>query len=111
PEIFDEIYQFGPTSIDPRVPRAKQTYSRERLHVILSVDPATIDVTKGSRNDKDYAIAWCQQFGKGRSFYTALGHHKEVWRARRFQEHLLGGMKWALGLLPGDATPSAALMK
>jgi type 1 glutamine amidotransferase len=108
-EIFDEIYQFGPTSTDPRVPLTKQTYSRERLHVILSVDPATIDVTKGTRKDKDYAIAWCQQFGKGRSFYTSLGHHKEVWRDPRFQEHLLGGMKWALRLLPGDATPRAAL--
>jgi type 1 glutamine amidotransferase len=110
-EIFDEIYQFGPSSTDPRVPLTKQTYSRERLHVILSVDPAAIDVTKGSRIDKDYAIAWCQQFGKGRSFYTSLGHHKDVWRDPRFQDHLLGGMKWAVRLLPGDATPSAPVRK
>ena len=110
-EIFEEIYQFGPSSTDRRVPPAKQPYSRERLHVILRVDPASIDVTKGTRNDKDYAIAWCQDFGKGRSFYTSLGHHKEVWRDPRFQEHLLGGMMWSLRLLPGAATPSASLTK
>lgn len=94
-EITDEIYQFRP-----------QPYSREKLHVILSVDNASIDVTKGKRADKDYAIAWCQQVEKGRSFYTSLGHRKEVWNDQRFQEHLIGGLKWTVGQAEGDATPS-----
>ena len=84
----------------------RQPYSREKLHIILSVDNRSIDVSKGTREDKDYPIAWCQQFGKGRSFYTALGHHPEIWQDSRFQEHLLGGIKWTLKLADGDATPS-----
>ena len=94
-EITDEIYQFmdGP-------------YSREKLHIILSVDNASIDVTKGKRKDMDYAVAWGQEFGKGKSFYTSLGHRKEVWKDERFQKHLIGGLKWATGELKGDATPS-----
>jgi len=95
-EITDEIYQFKNTP-----------YSREKLHVILSVDNSSIDVSKGKRKDMDYAISWCQQYGKGRSFYTSLGHRKEVWKDPRFQAHLLGGLKWATGQAPGDATPSA----
>lgn len=95
-EITDEIYQFTNTP-----------YSREKLHVILSVDNSSIDVSKGKRKDMDYAIAWCQQYGKGRSFYTSLGHRKEVWKDPRFQAHLIGGLKWATGQAPGDATPSA----
>jgi type 1 glutamine amidotransferase len=94
-EITDEIYQF-----------TDNPYSREKLHVILSVDNSSIDVSKGKRKDQDYAISWCQQYGKGRSFYTSLGHRREVWKDERFQQHLLGGLKWATGQAQGDATPS-----
>jgi type 1 glutamine amidotransferase len=30
-------------------------------------------------------------------FYTALGHREEVWQDARFQQHLLGALRWALG--------------
>lgn len=107
-EIFDEIYQFGAVANHPAaVPLKVQPFSRSKLHIILSVDNRSIDVTKGSREDQDYPIAWCQQFGKGRSFYTSLGHHKEIWTDPRFQQHLIGGLKWTLGQAAGDATPSA----
>jgi type 1 glutamine amidotransferase len=105
-EIYDEIYQFGPKSSDVRVPMRVQPYSRERLHVITSIDNRTIDVTKGARADGDYPVAWCHTVGKGRSFYTSLGHHREVWRDVRFQQHLLGGLDWAVGRADGDASPS-----
>jgi type 1 glutamine amidotransferase len=100
-EITDEMYQFR----DP--------YSRGRLHVILSIDNASIDVNKDGvkRPDKDFAVAWCHEYGKGRVFYTSLGHRREVWRDPRFQEHLMGGLKWAAGVAPGDATPSAKLSR
>jgi type 1 glutamine amidotransferase len=99
-EITDEIYQFRDSP-----------YSRDRLHIILSIDNSSIDVKKGKRQDQDYAVSWCQQVGKGRSFYTSLGHRKEVWKDPRFQESLVGGLKWAMGLAEGDATPSSKLSK
>ena len=91
-------------------------YSREKLHIILSVAPDAVgsllakakDLT---RADDDYAISWCQEVEKGRSFYTSLGHRKEVWKDPRFQEHLIGGLKWAMKDATGDATPSAKLKK
>ncbi|HXD87280.1 MAG TPA: ThuA domain-containing protein [Urbifossiella sp.] len=95
--ITDEIYQFR------AVP-----YSRDKLHIILSVDNSSIDYKKGKRKDNDYAISWCQEVGKGRSFYTSLGHRKEVWKDERFQKHLLGGLKWTLHQAEGSATPSSA---
>ena len=70
------------------------------------MDNSSIDVNKGKRKDKDYAISWCHDYGKGKVFYTSLGHRKEVWKDERFQKHLLGGLKWATGVLPGDSTPS-----
>lgn len=95
-EITDEIYQFRP-----------EPYSRTKLHIILSIDNSSIDVSKGKRKDNDYAVAWCQEVEKGRSFYTSLGHRKEVWNDRRFQDHLLGGLNWAVKRAPGSGAPSA----
>ncbi|WP_020469347.1 ThuA domain-containing protein [Zavarzinella formosa] len=99
-EITDEIYQFRP-----------EPYSRNKLHIILSVDNSSIDVSKGKRSDKDYAISWCQEVEKGRTFYSSLGHRKEVWKDPRYQEHLIGGLKWALKDAKGDATPSVKSKK
>lgn len=39
------------------------------------------------------------QHGRGRVFYTALGHREGVLEAGWFKVHLLGGIRWALGQL------------
>jgi type 1 glutamine amidotransferase len=91
-EVVDEIYQ-------------ARDWSREKVRVLLRLDPKSVDITKGGREDQDYALAWCRNYGKGRVIYTALGHPEELWRDEKFQEHLLGAILWAMGVLPGDATP------
>jgi type 1 glutamine amidotransferase len=57
------------------------------------------------RTDNDYAIAWTNQYGKGRVFYTALGHRDEVWRDPRYQQHVIGGLRFLFGL--ENPTPEA----
>lgn len=105
--IADEFYQYG---TDPNDEKRPVPYSRERLHVLLSVDTNQSNLApQRMEPNGDYALAWCQNFGKGRSFYTALGHRDDVWTNPVFQAHLLGGIKWALGLESGDATPSAKI--
>jgi len=86
-EIFDEIYQF-------------KNFHRERVHGLLTLDKHPNDKTPG-----DYPVSWCKQVGKGRVFYTSLGHREDVWESADYDKHILGGIKWALGLEPGDATP------
>ena len=83
--ITDEIYQF-------------KDFSRANLHVLLSLDPASVDLTLPDvhRADRDFATAWTRSQGKGRVFYTALGHRPEVWRDARFQRHLVEGLRWAI---------------
>ncbi|MCA9414246.1 MAG: ThuA domain-containing protein [Candidatus Omnitrophica bacterium] len=91
--IQDEIYQFKPGS-----------FSRERSHVLLSLDDSKTDMDRDGLNDGkdgDYPVSWCHYFGDGRCFYTSLGHREDVWANKTFQEHLLGGIKWALGLSEG----------
>jgi type 1 glutamine amidotransferase len=81
--ITDEIYQF-------------RNFRRDPLRVLMTLDPASVDVKLGKRADGDYALAWTRDWGEGRVFYTALGHREEVWSDARFQGHLLAGIDWAL---------------
>lgn len=99
--VFDEIYQMN-------------GFERDKIHGLL-----TLDKHPNTKQPGDYPIAWCKMHGKGRVFYTSLGHREDVWDvnwrggrrmndpavADAFQKHLLGGIVWALGLEPGDATP------
>ncbi|HEX5218787.1 MAG TPA: ThuA domain-containing protein [Verrucomicrobiae bacterium] len=51
----------------------------------------------------DHPIAWCHEFDGGRSWYTALGHTSATFSEPMFRQHLLGGILWAAGAVPGDA--------
>jgi hypothetical protein len=84
--LNDEIYQF-------------RNWSRANVHVLVSLDAASVDVTAPgvNRADRDFALAWTRGEGRGRMFYTALGHEPAVWQDSRFQQHLLGGIRWAMG--------------
>lgn len=67
---------------------------RSSVHVLATVDERTFD---GGAMGADHPIAWCQSYGGGRSFYTALGHSPESWVEPRFLSHVLGGVRWAAG--------------
>jgi uncharacterized protein len=53
-----------------------------------------------------YPNTWARREGKGRVWYTALGHREDVWTNPTFQQILVGGIKWALGEVPADVTPN-----
>jgi len=82
--IHDEIY-------------THRNWDRSRTHVLMRLDPASVDMEKADRDDGDVAMAWCHPFGQGRVFYTALGHGMPTWTDARFHQHLLGGIRWAMG--------------
>lgn len=95
-ELTDEIYQF-------------RDWDRSKVSVLLSLDATKVDLTrKGvNRADRDFGLAWTDTFGKGRVFYTALGHREEVWADPRFLTHLVNGIAWTVGAAP-PARPAAA---
>lgn len=95
--VSDEIYQFD-----------KGEYSREKLHVLLSLDMAKTK-DKGKRADKDNAVAWVKTHGKGRVFYGSLGHRPDIFFIPAIMQFYLDGIQFALGDLDVDTTPSAQL--
>ena len=74
------------------------------LHVLLVQD--TGSMVRGSYYAPDYPSTWVQPYGRGRVFYTSMGHQEEVWKSPVFEDLLAGGFKWAAGLVKADVTPN-----
>jgi type 1 glutamine amidotransferase len=103
--VFDEIYQF-------------KEFDRARVHGLVSLEKLQVDNDPNKQVPGDWPVAWARNHGKGRVFYTSLGHREDVWDpahdgrkggrknspevAKQFQAHLTGGILWALGLAKGD---------
>jgi type 1 glutamine amidotransferase len=104
--VWDEFYIYG----NPDVPGENVDslfkneiplgFSRARHHVLLSIDTERTDLTGTPlKRGGDYPQAWYREYGKGRSFYTSLGHRDDIWSVDPvFQAHVTGGIRWALGL-------------
>lgn len=76
------------------------------LHVILYLD--TNDMVGPEYQRPAYPSTWARMHGKGRVFYTAMGHREDVWLNPAFQSVLMGGINWALGRVDVDVTPNLA---
>jgi type 1 glutamine amidotransferase/sugar phosphate isomerase/epimerase len=107
-EHTDEFYHFP----------AYSPYSREKQHVLLSLDVERSDMaTAGrfcpecTRPDQDYGLAWIKAYGKGRTYFTPLGHTTIFYTDPRWTQHVLAAVQYILGDLDADATPSAKLSK
>jgi type 1 glutamine amidotransferase len=82
-------------------------FTREKLRVVASLDPKSVDLANPNvhRKDADFPVAWAKNYGKGRVFYSTLGHAPESWDTPLIQTMYFEAMKWSLGLTEGDATP------
>ena len=98
--LRDEIYQV-------------RNYSRDKVRVLMRLDPDKIDLSnkKVHRTDRDFAVTWAKMYGKGRVYYTTLGHVSETWDRPEFQEMMIGAIRWATGLANADITPRSMANK
>jgi type 1 glutamine amidotransferase len=95
---MDEIYQV-------------KNFSRTNTRVLMRLDPAKLDLAnpKVHRKDQDFAVSWAKMYGKGRVFYSTLGHVPENWDKPEMQKMYLEAIKWALRLVDADVTPRPAV--
>jgi len=56
----------------------------------------------GMRPDHDFAIAWAKSYGKGRVFYSSLGHTRAAWQDPDVRKMYLEAIKWAVHLTDGS---------
>ena len=62
--------------------------------------------TATRRPDGIYPVSWIRTYGKGRVFYTSIGHMPETFMTPSLVGHVLAGVQYALGDLDADATPN-----
>jgi len=119
-QTHKEQVEIQPQNNEPECPACKHLGNSwkvfDEIYIMKSFDPAkvnkllTLDKHPNDKTPGVYPISWCKEFGKGRVFYTSLGHREDVWDptwpdrknpkevAEDYQKHILSGIKWALGL-------------
>jgi type 1 glutamine amidotransferase len=96
---FDEIYQ-------------PKEWSRDKVNVLLSLDPDKLDYTNNPRihrTDHDFPVAWSKMYGKGRVFYSTLGHTEESWDDPDIKKMYFEAIRWALGMTEGSTASHARI--
>jgi len=76
--LFEEIYLF-------------RRFDPGRVRMLMSIRRSPEDGRDGM-----FPIAWSRTHGKGRVFYTALGHRDDVWTSSWFQQQLRSAVSWSL---------------
>lgn len=69
------------------------------LHVLITIDENSYDF--GNKPElkmgANHPMAWYHNYDGGRAFYTELGHTDESFVDPLYLQHLLGGIKYAMG--------------
>ena len=78
-------------------------FSRTGARVLLRLDVGKMPANPESHT-QDMPLAWAKNYGKGRVFYSSLGHDASTWDNRDVALMYFEAIKWALGLSDGDAT-------
>ena len=113
---INAVFKGQDFAMQHQVMQFRHGYSREKVHVLLSIDvdksdydPVKRRVLPERREDKDFPMAWIKRYHKGRVFYSVYGHNADInWNAT-IQTFHLAGIQYALGDLKADDTPSAKL--
>ena len=79
-EREDEFYSFR--SIDPSI------------RVLVDIDEQSYD---GGTNGANHPMSWYHEYDGGRGWYTNMGHTDATFAEPFFLQHLLGGIRYAMG--------------
>ena len=75
-------------------------FSRDKLHVLAHLEASKLDLKAPlvHRKDADFPAAWTKTYGKGRVFYSTLGHARELWDTPWMQRMYFEALKWTMGI-------------
>ncbi len=78
---FDEWYNF-------------KSPQWQDVHVLITIDESSYT---GGENGSFHPMSWYHSYDGGRAFYTELGHTDESYSDPLYLQHILGGIKYAMG--------------
>jgi uncharacterized protein len=73
-------------------------FSRDKVKVLARLDASKLDLTAPlvHRTDRDFVVAYTKEYGKGRVFYSTLGHPRELWDEKWLQTMYFEALKWTM---------------
>jgi uncharacterized protein len=82
-------------------------FSTDKSRILMRLDTSKLDMkAQGVQAaDAPYALTWAKMYGKGRVYYSALGHDAATWDNPDIQRMWFEAIKWSLGLTEADVTP------
>lgn len=81
-------------------------FNTDSMHVLALLDPGE----EGAKQDKyripPYPVIWCSSFGKGKVYFSALGHREDVWENPIFQKSIVDAATWLMDPNSGGTEPN-----
>jgi type 1 glutamine amidotransferase len=104
--VVEDAASPATTPLPPRWQHVDEFYDfssnpRGTVRVLLRLDEASY---QGGAMGADHPIAWCHRVGRGRAFYTGLGHPIASWSEPLFIAHIRGALRIAAGRVSADCT-------
>jgi len=110
-EVADAKFP-GAKAFGPSFELLEEWYAHKNLaddlHVIMAQTTEAMDKAKGNKvyDRPKYPSTWARMHGKGRVFYTSMGHREDVWADERYQGLLVGALMWATGRAEASIEPN-----
>ncbi len=82
---------------------------QDDLHVIFVQNTEKMEKTQGANKSYDrpnFPETWARMHGKGRVFFTSMGHREDVWENPMYLTLLLGALGWTTGRLDASIEPN-----
>jgi uncharacterized protein len=86
---------------------------QDDLHVIMVQNTKDMDKTVTEKNKgnlvydrPNFPETWARMHGKGRVFYTSMGHRDDVWESPLYQGLVIGALNWATGKVEASVEPN-----
>jgi hypothetical protein len=75
-------------------------FARDKVHVLARLDAGKLDLKAPlvHRTDRDFVAAYTKTYGKGRVFYSTLGHPRELWDTEWLQKMYFEALKWSMAV-------------
>lgn len=102
--LFPAMKHFPKISVIKDEHYQHKDFSRDKIRVLAHLDASKLELKnqRVRRTDGDFPVVWLKNYGKGRVFYSTLGHAAEFWDDPNIQKMYFEAIKWSLGMSEGE---------
>jgi hypothetical protein len=81
-------------------------FDKDSLHVLALLDPGAERDKQKDYDIPNYPIIWVKAYGKGKVYFSALGHRDELWADPLFQKSITDAGTWLMTEGPAGTEPN-----